>query len=197
MNAGLPIGPCEAASERESYEALAVAATHDQYAFAVLYHRYTPRIHRYVLARIHNSSDIEDIVSDIWIRAYSRMHLFRPDKGSFAAWLFTLARHVLYNAVRQRARAEVTVIVDFVEQGVDPQAQFLNQETDAEMRLALSRLTVDQQEALALRYAADLSFAEVGRALGKSEAAAKMLVRRGIERLRTELAKEIDDESRP
>jgi RNA polymerase sigma factor (sigma-70 family) len=54
----------------------------------------------------------------------------------------------------------------------------------------LESLPEAQRHAIGLRYGADLSFRDVGQALGKSEAAAKMLVQRGLETLRDALSKE-------
>jgi RNA polymerase sigma-70 factor (ECF subfamily) len=176
-------------------EALVSRAAHEPQAFVALYNHYAPRVSRYVLARIRNSSDADDILSAIWLRVYTKIHLYQPSRGSFAAWLFTIARHVLYNAVRQQARLEVRWPGECAAPAPDPQTEIIKQERDAAMRVAVSRLTAEQQEALALRYGADLTFAEVAQTMKKSEAAAKMLVRRALDRLRQELPKEMDDDA--
>jgi RNA polymerase sigma-70 factor (ECF subfamily) len=61
---------------------------------------------------------------------------------------------------------------------------------------ALKRLSQDRAEALILCFFSGLSFAEAGNVLGKSEAAIKMLISRGLQdlRTRTSLALDVDHE---
>jgi RNA polymerase sigma-70 factor (ECF subfamily) len=177
--------PRAANREADRDEVLATCAVQDPGAFAVLYERYFPRVHRYVLARSRDPNEVEDVVSAIWMRVCSKISLYRLERGPFAPWLFALARNVLHDAMRQNIRRPIVIWNrDIAGVTSGPETHILAAEGREEMRHALLSLTVDQREALALRYAADLSFREIGQALGKSEAAAKMLVRRGIEGLR-------------
>ena len=61
---------------------------------------------------------------------------------------------------------------------------------------ALRNISRDRAEALILCFFSGLSFTEAGSALGKSEAAVKMLISRGLQdlRTRTSLALEVDYE---
>lgn len=59
---------------------------------------------------------------------------------------------------------------------------------------ALKQISADRAEALILRFFGELSMAEIGSVLNKSEAAVKMLVARGLQDLRerTSLALEVE-----
>jgi RNA polymerase sigma factor (sigma-70 family) len=169
----------------------ASAARDDPLAFLPLYDRYATRVERYIQARIGRTCNVEDLVSTTFIQALANIHTFDPGRGTFVVWLFAIAR----NAVNMHLRKHRAVWRnDTTPCGVDiaPSAEetALRREQLRGLEVALHSLTVDQRDALALRYLADLTFSEVGRTLGKSEAAAKMLVRRAIDALRRQLERQ-------
>ncbi|MDQ6711853.1 MAG: SigE family RNA polymerase sigma factor, partial [Candidatus Dormibacteraeota bacterium] len=53
---------------------------------------------------------------------------------------------------------------------------------------AVDRLPAQQRAAMILKFSQDMTMEEVGAVLGKSQAAAKLLIYRAIQRLRRELA---------
>jgi len=60
----------------------------------------------------------------------------------------------------------------------DPLEQLVQKEQLERMAVILAKLPEDQRELLRLRFTAELSYAEIGDLLGRSEAAVKMAVRR-------------------
>jgi RNA polymerase sigma-70 factor (ECF subfamily) len=172
---------------------LARAAARDRQAFLALYDRYVGRIERYVAARI-GSSEVEDLVSVTFTRALARIDTYRPDRGTFAAWLFTIARNAVVDRQRESAHSVSLDPADEIAgQQPDPEAWALVNEERRTVRVALEHLTPEQRDALALRYAADLPFAAVAQALGKSEPATKMLVQRGLQALRRQIERDNND----
>jgi RNA polymerase sigma factor (sigma-70 family) len=172
---------------------LARAATRDHHAFVTLYDRYVHLIERFVAART-GSSDVEDVVSATFTRALNRIDTFRPDRGSFSAWLFAIARNAAIDQYRDHARSvPFQPTYEVASRAPGPEAVALTNERRREVRAALKELTADQRDALALRYAADLPFAAAAQALGKSEPATKMLVQRGLHALRREFERDKDD----
>ena len=170
--------------EATTDDALAVAARTDREAFLVLYDRYVPRIERYVAART-GSAEVEDTVSAIFLKALSRIRTFHPARGAFGPWLFAIARTTVVDGYRAgRGASQEADLSWLVEPSPGPEAAALSAETRRTIHAALATLTRQQRDALALRYAADLPFAEVAHALYKTEPAAKMLVQRGLHALR-------------
>lgn len=165
-------------------DALAVAARTDREAFLVLYDRYVPRIERYVAART-GSAEVEDTVSAIFLKALARIRAFHPERGAFGPWLFAIARTTVVDGYRaRRGTGQEMDLSWLVEPSPGPEAAALSTEARVAIHAALATLTREQRDALALRYAADLPFAEVARTLHRSEPAAKMLVQRGLHALR-------------
>ncbi len=58
-----------------------------------------------VVARIVRDRALaEDIVHDVFIRVWARAHQFDPQRGAGRGWLFSVARNLALNAMRDRAR---------------------------------------------------------------------------------------------
>jgi RNA polymerase sigma-70 factor (ECF subfamily) len=164
-------------------EALAQQARGDPQAFAELYGRYFDPVYRFLLIRTGSVPDAQDLTSQTFLAALESIGAY-GSRGSFGGWLFGIARHKLVDHYR-RKRPEIPL--DDAEGLHDPDP---SPEEIADARLQLARvskalrsLDAQQAEALALRLFGRLSAAEVGRVMGKSEAAVKMLVHRGLRRL--------------
>jgi DNA-directed RNA polymerase specialized sigma24 family protein len=65
----------------------------DPRAFGEIYDAYFARIYGYVAARLQTRADTEDVVADTFVRALDKLQQFQyRGPGSFAAWLFRIAR---------------------------------------------------------------------------------------------------------
>lgn len=187
MLQGVEAGVREEQEAEPSDADLAARSAADRQAFLALYDRYVRRLELYVAART-GSSEVEDLVSVTFLRALSSIGTYRPERGLFAAWLFRIARNVVADHYRGRTgEASVEVPERVMDERPGPEGMAVAREERERIGAALTRLTAEQCDALALRYAADLSFAAVAKALGKSEPAAKMLVQRGLRALRRQL----------
>ncbi len=161
-----------------------LARCHDRATFLELYDRYVDRIEHFVAARTM-SANVEDIVSTTFERALARRSTFQPNRGTYAAWLFTIARHAIADSYRSQPQlVEGGEAPDSEDPEPGPEQAAVTQEDRLRVRKALQGLTAEQRDALALRFAAELSFSEVGHAMRKSEPAAKMLVQRGLTAMR-------------
>lgn len=124
-----------------------------------------------------------DIAQETFVRAWQRFERVRHYEQP-RAWLFRVATNLASNHRRNRSvrdAAKVRLMAGMHMAG-DPAAAVV--ESDA-VRAALDALPVKQRGALILRTVYGLSFGELARALGSSEAAAKMLLSRARERFRT------------
>jgi RNA polymerase sigma factor (sigma-70 family) len=172
-----------ASTQEES--ALVRAARTDSAAFALLYDRYVQRLYHYCYHRTLNVRDAEDLTSQVFLAAMEALPRYRRD-GHFAAWLFTIARNKVVDHYRR------TPVLHLDEQSPPPVHSDLAGEVDFSQQKellmhAIRALAEDEQELIRLRYVAELSFAEVARALRKSEGATKKMLYRLLGRLRSQL----------
>jgi len=162
---------------------LARTAREDANAFAELYRRHLTRVYRYQMAHVGNVKDAEDLTSQTFMAALEGIGSFRGS-GSFGAWLMGIAskkRAFFFRAHRFDIAIESA---RHVGDGVPTdKAAYQRMQTEAVSR-ALRQISPDRADAISLTFFGGLSNAEAGQALGKSEAAVKMLVSRGLQDLR-------------
>jgi RNA polymerase sigma-70 factor (ECF subfamily) len=163
-------------------------AAHDPDAFTELYHRYLPRVYRYHMARTGHIQEAEDLTAQTFLTAFESLSSYRG-KGKFSSWLFGIASHKLADHYR-RSRRELPL-----EEAEQMHSPLPLPEESASLSLDLARvahllklISPERAEALVLCLFAGLSLAEAAHAVGKSEAAVKMLVHRGICDLQERLA---------
>jgi RNA polymerase sigma-70 factor (ECF subfamily) len=178
-----PLGKLLSASDED----LARLAKQETAAFAELYHRHIQRVYRYHLARLGSPADAQDLTAQTFLAALEGIASYRGS-GSFAAWLMGIAHNKLSLHYRQASR---TGDLENCPELADP-APALELEAGKRLQFsqvckALTSLSTERAEAIILYIFADLSAAETGRVMGKSEAAVKMLVQRGLRELRQQL----------
>jgi RNA polymerase sigma-70 factor (ECF subfamily) len=160
---------------------LVAAAREDPQAFLALYDRYFDRVLGYVRLRIRDASTCEDVVSTVFTTALGQLQRFRGD-GSFAGWLFQIAR----NAVRDVQRRPATLPLPDEVPGSEPdlEERFLAYERAAELHVRIGLLAPEQQHVLALRYGAGLAFDEIGAIVGAEPGTVRVRMHRILEQLR-------------
>lgn len=156
------------------------------WAFGRLWTELSPVVHGYVRAR--GARDPDDVTSEVFLAAFTRIGRFTGDGRAFRSWLFTIAHHKSVDDIRQAPREQAHEVIDDGRRAASA-------EDDALARLgtyaaigSLAGLTQDQRAVLLLRVIGELSLEETAGALGKPVGAVKALQHRALARLRKDLA---------
>jgi RNA polymerase sigma-70 factor (ECF subfamily) len=170
-----------------SDEELVRAAVEDPRNFHLLYERYVDRVFWYALSRTRSAADADDVVSETMLAALEHLNSFDPDRGSFAGWLFTIARRKSIDHQRHHQRllrflARQRPPEDLIEeQGA--LERLMRDEEATRVFLAFQELSKADQDIITLRYSAGLSSKEISDVLGITDSAARMRVSRATRRL--------------
>ncbi|MEP7014748.1 MAG: sigma-70 family RNA polymerase sigma factor [Verrucomicrobiota bacterium] len=127
--------------------------------------RFAPGLLLFARQWVRSQADAEDIVQDAFVKFWRRNH--RIDNR---ALLYATVRSVALDFIRsdsRRARREMVAFSE-TEEAVDPQFE-LGDETQRALAMALDDLPRDQREVLVMKIWNDLTFAEIGTALGISQ----------------------------
>jgi len=163
------------------------AKEHDQEAFAQLYEENFDKIYRYVVVRIGDRMEAEDVAQQVFLKALRSISSFKWRGVPFSAWLFRLAHNQVIDYFRGKKRAAVPLDESLVSDDDSPQ-DLTEQRLDIEqLLLATKRLTAAQREVISLRFAGGLSVAEVAGVMGRSQGAVKALQHSAILALRKRL----------
>jgi RNA polymerase sigma-70 factor (ECF subfamily) len=143
------------------------------------------RIYAYVRAQLRSDADAEDVTATVFLNAYRAWGRYEPQAETPAAWLFRIARNAVLDFHRGAGRRDrlLQVVGREREDLEDPAATAERGLEHAHLLDLVERLPERQREAVRLRMA-ELTFAEIGKLLGCTDDAAKMLYHRALRSLR-------------
>jgi RNA polymerase sigma-70 factor, ECF subfamily len=168
------------------------AQHNDKEAFAEIYEGYFDRIYRYVVLKIGNRSEAEDITQAVFIKALENIGRFKWKGAPFASWLFRIAHNQIIDYVRKMKKRSAGELPEQIPSQDDGPAAITEKNSEIErMMTATKNLTDLQRDIINLRFAAGLSIAEAAGIMNKNENAIKALQHSAVRALRRELAVEI------
>ncbi len=176
-------------------EVLERASQGDREAFGVLYERYVDRIFNYVYYRTGNLHDAEDLTARVFQRAMKHIHNYKDRGVPFSAWLYRIAHNLVANWHRDRSRRQEIPLDDMPilpARGEHPEVTLVRTEEQEALLRLIRHLPPDRQHPLILKFVENLSNAEIGQIMGRSEGAIKSLYHRTLLALRHRASEHFD-----
>ncbi|CUU54217.1 RNA polymerase sigma-70 factor, ECF subfamily [Parafrankia irregularis] len=167
-------------------------------AFGLIYDQHADLVFRYAYYRVGgNRAVAEDVVSETFLRALTRISSFEWQGREIGAWLITIARNHIVDLARSgRARLEfptadlLATADERVGSGTvvpGPEDTVLSAIELRELLQALSSLGAEQRECVTLRFLQGLSVRETALAMNKKEGAVRALQLRAVRTLARQL----------
>ena len=155
-----------------------------------LYVRYLPESTRLAFLLTRDATSAEDLAQEAFIKVAGRLRYLRtPD--AFGAYLRrTLVNLCMSHHRREKVARTYAEKVRARSSGREPTSRLPDVETADEVRTALAELPDRQRAAIVLRYYEDLSEEQIAHSLGCSVGAARNLVFRAMETLRSRFGEE-------
>ena len=154
-------------------------------AFRELVRTYTPLVYRRAFRLLGSSADAEEIVQEVFLRAFRSIGHFEP-RRPVSHWLRRITTRACSNRLRSRdrdarRRDALAASLDRA-RGMELESEQVGHVEPLDR--FVERLDARTRRALRLRFAEEYSYPEIAAELGVGESAAKMRVRRGVDRLR-------------
>ena len=163
----------------------------DSAVFEILMRRHNQRVYRVVRAVVKDEADVEDVMQQAYINAFTHLHQFE-DRSQFSTWLIRIALHEAFGRRRKMQRAETTTprIRSGVEDDrgefmdtltsseADPERQAYAQELHRALEAAVDTLPETYRTVFMLRDIEGLSTSETGQGLGLGDEAVKTRLHR-------------------
>ncbi len=149
-------------------------------AFEALYKRHRDAVYRYFV-RVTDPESAADGHQETWTRIIASRRKYRA-KGSFRAYLFTVAHNVRVDHFRRTPR-EVHAEVEAT--GNDsPESNVSGIEIETRLKKLIASLPTSQREALIMRREAGLTIREIAAITGVTEEGVKSRLRYAMKKLR-------------
>ncbi len=153
----------------------------DQQMINAIYERYFPDVYRYVRFRLSDESTTEDIVSEVFIKLLDAVQAGRPPQTNIKAWLLATAAHTLTDHLRKLYRHPESELPETLTEMTDePATTSERRERMRTLKVALAKLTAEQQHVLNLRFNEGYSLEETATLMKKNVNAIKQLQFRAL-----------------
>jgi RNA polymerase sigma factor (sigma-70 family) len=164
-------------------------------AFAEIFHRHFAEIHRYAARRLGTDA-ADDIAAETFLVAFRKRGRFDPGRGTARPWLYGIVTRLIglhRRAEGRRYRALARTPAENVQDGHDDlvAARVTAGDAGADIADALARLPRGERDVLLLVALADLSYEEVGQALGLKTGTVASRLHRARRRLREALGADL------
>ncbi len=174
------------ALKKEADERLLIEAAQQNPArFAELYELNFERVYAYIVKRVHDRIETEDLTSEVFHQALANLKRFEWRGIPFCAWLFRIAANLISDRW-QRSGREITDDATLDAAQVSPR-----EIEEIERRATISRLVetlpAEQKRVVLLRFVDQKSIKEVAKEISKTEGAVKQLQFRALSTLRARL----------
>lgn len=161
-------------------------------SFQKLYELTHCRLFAIVLRLVRHRGDAEDILQEVYVKAWFRITQFDPERGHALDWLTTIAHRAAIDGLRRLSRRPFEA--QSLSDDLDPYESFASSDASPSDRLEdkqcasmissrISALSGDQRESLLLAFFDDLSHGEIAARLHRPLGTIKSRIRRGLQSL--------------
>ena len=172
--------------------------------FDQLYDAYFDTIFKYILHRVANVAEAEDLTAQTFFKALKNLWRYRWTGLPFSSWLYKIATNEVNTYFRKQRNtvpideASRSLIEDRrTDQELDSaQRKLAQNKIFLDLNQALRKLKPDEQALVVLRYFEHKTFAEIANILGKRQGTLTMRTHRALGKLKAELQKRGIDHER-
>jgi RNA polymerase sigma-70 factor (ECF subfamily) len=187
--------------ERSEAELIAAVLSGDSASFEPLVQKYSPRVFATARRYARRESEIEDIVQEVWLKAFDKLRGFRGE-APFEHWLMRLAVRTCYDFLRAHQRNRESSFSEISEPEEDWLERFVaapesaSEDADAAKTLVakvLEKLSPSARLVITLLEIEDRSVKEIAEITGWSVPLVKVRAFRARAEMRKILARMTQD----
>lgn len=160
-------------------------------SFESLYNALFKRVYAYVLLRVRNAAEAEDVCACVWRKAYEKKALFDPEKGEFSQWIFAVARNevnMYWRWSRLKGFFSLTQadeVLPLKEPGPSQTAEA--EELKRRLLKAAQKLSYRERDLTALKFYSGLNNRQIAQVTGLSESNVGTLLYRAARKMRKDM----------
>jgi RNA polymerase sigma-70 factor (ECF subfamily) len=131
-----------------------------------LYRSYGGELYGFALRRLRDEGLAEELVQDVFTRAWRSAEQFEPSRGSVRTWLYAIARNAVIDSERRRGRRPPLSAGESGFEAVDAAEPIESALLRYQIQLGISRLTFEHRQVIELVHFRGLSLNEIAQQTG-------------------------------
>lgn len=164
----------------------------DSDAFAQLYDFYFPKVYAFVMAKVGSKNAAEDIVSDVFMKLVENLPKYHDRGLPFSAWLFAVARNVLFDFYAKQKKHDVLPIEEGVEikdenEEMAPAKVASSNELKDKVKTVMNKLPERELSILQMKFFSGLTNREIAATLNLSESNVGIILFRVLKKIKPDL----------
>jgi len=150
-----------------------------------IYTQYYKNVYRYILFRITNRHDAEELANDVFVKAIRNQKSFNP-RYSPEAWLIGIAKNTVTDYLRKNMRVQFVPLDNATEltNATGPEDIAIAGEEAKQLVAAMAKLKDKERQILSMKFATDLRHKEIAAVLGISEVNARVTAHMALGKLK-------------
>jgi RNA polymerase sigma-70 factor (ECF subfamily) len=161
-------------------ELLELARQFDQAALAQIYDSYSPGMYRYAMRRLSDQDLAEECVAESFSRFLQALQAKRGPENFLQAYLYRMAHNWIIDHYRREPMQPIELTEEQRDENANPEVDTSQNMQKEHLRMAIKKLTPDQQQVITLKYLEGWENEEIARSLKKPAGAIKSLQHRAL-----------------
>lgn len=147
-----------------------------------IYADYHEKVLGYVRGKVANSTEAEDIASDVFVKVYSKLDAFDATKASLSTWIYHITQNTVIDYYRKRH--VFSEIPETVAGDENLEAHAINEEMLESLADALERLDERSRNLIVLHYYSGMKLKDIADKMEISYVYTKVLHKKSLVTLR-------------
>ncbi len=166
----------------------------DRESLGVLYDRHGKAVFGFTLYLLKDPHRAEEVTQEVFLNVWLKATKFNPERGTFHAWIMTMAHHRAIDEMRRDSR-QWQRLEQAARESAPPQNSLIDTTAEAAqrsqegevVRSALATIPEEQRRVIELAYYHGLTHSGISNRLGQPLGTVKTRMRLGMQKLRIAL----------
>ena len=155
------------------------------YDLEQIYSEYYPKVLQYIQNRSNGHMDSEDLAQNVFVKVYSKLDTFDPEKSSISTWIFNITRNTLIDYQRSMNFRQHDELSEFLADDSDDMLDNLILEEEQErLADALESLEVEERDLIILHYYSERSLLDIAEMMHRPYGQIKRLHAKALKKLK-------------